>query len=112
MIFVAVAAGWTPNRDRHPMLLLRLPPEGRHDELFWIRREEKYGPPKIKWRSDPRELGLSKMDFNPEDVPWQEREPWRTIKTYLPPAMMRHNSGFLRRAFPLPTRRRYDLPAA
>jgi hypothetical protein len=64
------------------------PKDEEADEWFWIRRKEKYGLPKIKWRSDPRELGLDKMDFNPEDVPWQEREPWRTIKTYLPPAMI------------------------
>ena len=64
------------------------PKDEEADEWYWIRRKEKYGPPKIHWRSDPRELGLPKMDFNPEDVPWQEREPWRTIKTYLPPAMI------------------------
>ncbi len=26
--------------------------------------------------------------LNEEDIPWQEREPWRTIKTHLPPAMI------------------------
>ena len=37
-----------------------------------------------KWQSDPRELCLT----NQEEIPWQEREPWRTIKQSLPPAMI------------------------
>ena len=42
---------------------------------------------KIRWFTDPREIGLN-IPWNPEDVPWQKRQPWATIKTYLPPAMI------------------------
>ena len=57
------------------------------DKWYWIRREEAMGPPKIRWLSDPREIGLN-IPWNPDDVPWQERQPWRTIKKSLPPAMI------------------------
>jgi len=45
-------------------------------------------PPKIRWLTDPKEVGLVHQEFNPEDIPWQQREPWRTIKRHLPPAMI------------------------
>ena len=37
-------------------------------------------PVKIRWHTDPAELGLN-IPWNEEDIPWQEREPWGTIKT-------------------------------
>ena len=44
-------------------------------------------PVKIRWHTDPAELGLN-IPWNEEDIPWQQREPWATIKTYLPPQMI------------------------
>jgi hypothetical protein len=64
------------------------PRDAEADKWFWIRRKERYGPIKITWHTDPRELGLKHQTFNPDDIPWQEREPWRTIKRSLPPAMI------------------------
>jgi hypothetical protein len=47
-------------------------------------RDAAQSPSKIRWHSDPREFGLT----NQEEIPWQEREPWKSIKRQPPPAMI------------------------
>ncbi len=60
----------------------------------WQKEKEQTSPVsqpqhvEFRWQSDPQEFGLTNQEFNPEEIPWQEREPWKTIKRQLPPAMI------------------------
>ena len=71
-----------------------LPEDPEQDKWFNIKHREEYGPTKIYFKSDPRELFPEadvtdpRWNYHPEEIPWQEKEPWRTIKTHLPPAMI------------------------
>ena len=83
---------------------------GQTDPALQREYMRKRPPAKIRWLSDPRAIGLSKGNFNPDDVPWQKRQPWATIKTHLPPRHDRHGrkgkKSRMANWFPLGLRRR------
>ncbi len=60
--------------------------------VAWQKKKEQNSPipqpDEIRWQSDPQEFRLTNQEFDSEEIPWQEREPWKTIKKSLPPAMI------------------------
>ena len=40
-----------------------------------------------EWQRE-KEHQLGPAVYNDDDLPWQQREPWESIKPYLPPAMI------------------------